>query len=339
MRALSPARRVSLGLATLALASVSLPAGAQAARHVRETPRVITGRALHVVGSSALLTGTVNPNNKPTSYYFQYGPTTTYTSQTFPASIPASPTNVKIAQPVSGLLAGALYHYRLVATNAAGTSVGKDRFFGAKGRKLKFDVPKLVTAVWGTPFTFSGLLTGFGSGSHRIALQATPFPFLESFASIGTPGVTDRFGRFAFRLGNLTTSSKLRLYTIDPRPTYSSVVSLDVAVRVIFHVHASGRTGIARLYGTVTPAIHSATVFFQQEEPIRPTLRHEATSRFVTRFVTNLKHGTLRFARFSMIVKVHRTGWYRAFVKVRPGPVVSGTSTRNYYLRAPRKAK
>jgi hypothetical protein len=339
MRAFSPTRRISLGLALLALA-ISLPAAAQAVPHRRERPpHVTTGRALRVVGNSAFLTGFINPNGKETSYYFQYGLTTVYTSQTAPATIPGAGANQKVGQTITGLQAGALYHYRLVATSAAGTSLGRDRFFGAKGRKLKFVVPKVVSAVYGSPVIFSGFLTGFASPDHRIALQATPYPFLEPFSSIGIPGVTDRLGRFSFRLGNLTESSKLRVSTLDPLPIFSPLVSLNVAVKVTFHVRSSGRSGLARLYGTVTPAVRGATVFFQVEQAIRPGLRSEATSRFVTRFVTPIKHGTRKSSRFSMIVKIRRSGRYRALVKVRPGPLVSGTSTNSFYLHAAPKVK
>ena len=340
MRAFSPARRISLGVSLLALLAVSLPAGAQAVGHRHERPpHVTTGRALRVVGNSAFLTGFINPNGKETSYYFQYGLTTAYTSQTATGMISGVGANVRVGQAITGLQAGALYHYRLVATNAAGTNVGRDRFFGAKGRKLRFVVPKVVTAVYGTPFTFTGFLTGFASPNHRIALQATPYPFLEPLASIGIPGVTDNLGRFAFRLGNLTESSKLRVSTLDPLPIFSSLISLDVAVKVSFHVRSSGHTGLARLYGTVTPAVRGAMVFFQVEQAIRPGLRSEATSRFVTRFVTLTKRGTRKSSRFSMVVKIRRSGRYRAVVKVRRGPLVSGSSTNSFYLRAAPKAK
>jgi hypothetical protein len=340
MRAFRGARPILLGLSVLALLASSFPASGQAARHRREKPpHVTTGRALHVVGNSALLTGTVNPNGKETSYFFQYGLTTAYTSQTAPQALTGAGPNQRVSQFVSGLQALGLYHYRLVATNAAGTALGRDRLFAVKGRRLEFVVPKAVSVPYNSPFIFSGFLTGFGSPEHRIALQATPYPFLEGFASIGTPGVTDHLGRFAFRLGNLTSSAKLRLLTVDPLPVFSPIINLNVAVRVSFHVRSSGHSGLARLYGTVTPAVSGATVFFQVEQAIRPGLRSEATTKFATRFATPIKRGSRKFSRFSMVVKIRKSGRYRAFVKVRPGPLVSGASTNSVYLRAAPKGK
>jgi hypothetical protein len=340
MRAFSPDRRISLGLSVLALMAISLPSIGQAAPRKRERPpHVTTGRAVHVVGNSAVLTGTVSASGKETSYYFQYGLTTAYTTQTPTGTIGPTGAKVKVVQPISGLQAGVPYHYRLVATNAAGTALGRDRVFGAKGHKLRFIVPKTVSAVYGSPFIFSGLLTGFANAEHRIALQATPYPFLEPFANIGIPGVTDRFGRFSFRLANLNSSSKLRLFTFDAVPVFSTPVSLNVSVRVSFRVRSSARTGLARLYGTVTPVVRGATVLFQVEQAVRPGNRSEATSRFVTRFATTIKRGSRKFSRFSMIVRVRRSGRYRAFVRLRAGPLASGASTNSFYLHAVPRAR
>src|ERR1700730_2148791 len=129
-------------------------------------------------------------------------------------------------------------------------------------QKLKFVVPRLVADIFGSPVIFSARLSGGGEANHRIALQASPYPFLEPFANIGPPGVTDGLGRFAFRIANLTTNTQLRLVTLDTPPIYSPVVILDVAVRVSFSVRSSGGDGLMRLYGTVTPAVTGANVYF-----------------------------------------------------------------------------
>ncbi len=71
-----------------------------------------------VTSASATLGALIDPNNAPTTYYFQYGPTTAYGS-----SLPAQPGlslgSGKGDGPVSvhlqGLAAGTVYHYRVVA--------------------------------------------------------------------------------------------------------------------------------------------------------------------------------------------------------------------------------
>jgi hypothetical protein len=89
-------------------------------------PEANTGSATSVSGSAAVLHGSVSPNGLTTTYYFEYGTTTAYglatASRTTDADASASET-------VGGLSADTTYHYRLVATNASGTSYGPDRSF------------------------------------------------------------------------------------------------------------------------------------------------------------------------------------------------------------------
>jgi len=202
----------------------------------------------------------------------------------------------------------------------------------AASQELKFVVPKPVADVYGSPVVFSARLSGSGEANHRVALQASPYPFLEPFASIGAPGVTDRLGRFAFRISNLTTNTQLRLATVEALPVYSPVVILDVAVRVSFAARSSGNGGLVRLYGTVAPAVEGANVYFQLLQRVRPG-KHETSRRYVSEFATPVELASQNFSRFSIVVKVRKGGRYRAFVKVRPGPVVSGFSARTIVLR------
>src|SRR5580704_19491041 len=118
------ARGLSPVLAVLAGAALActFASSASAAKSKGTAPLAITGAITHVRGISAELDGTVVPGTQTTSYYFQYGPTTSYGSQTAPQALPPGATRIKVAQSVTGLLLGS--HYRLVATSLAGTSTG-----------------------------------------------------------------------------------------------------------------------------------------------------------------------------------------------------------------------
>ena len=94
-----------------------------------DQPTVTTGSASSVTASSATLSGTVNPNGASTTYYFQYGTTTSYGSTTTSTSAGSGSSNVSAIGPVSGLICNTTYHYRLVATNSAGTNNGSDKTF------------------------------------------------------------------------------------------------------------------------------------------------------------------------------------------------------------------
>ena len=94
-------------------------------------PKATTHYATETNGEGGTLVGFVNPEGTSTTYQIEYGKTTSYGSK-----VPASPkgvgsgtSNVEVSEQVSGLEPGS-YHYRVVATNAGGTSYGADRTFG-----------------------------------------------------------------------------------------------------------------------------------------------------------------------------------------------------------------
>jgi sugar lactone lactonase YvrE len=79
--------------------------------------------------NAVTLKGAVNPNGLETKYRFEYGLTTSY-GTTVPApdkSVGSGTSEVEVSEKVSGLAPGITYHFRLVATNAEGTSFGYDQ--------------------------------------------------------------------------------------------------------------------------------------------------------------------------------------------------------------------
>lgn len=93
------------------------------------SPTVVTGAASSIAPTSAKLNGTVTPNGQATSWYFEYGTTTSYGTRTSAKSAGSGTGSVKVASSLTGLARTTTYHYRLVATNASGTTVGGDRAF------------------------------------------------------------------------------------------------------------------------------------------------------------------------------------------------------------------
>ena len=79
--------------------------------------------------SSATLNGTVNPNGLLTTYVFQWGRTTAYGSATTATSAGSGTGQVAASARITGLRYYTVYHYRLVATNSAGTTYGADQSF------------------------------------------------------------------------------------------------------------------------------------------------------------------------------------------------------------------
>jgi hypothetical protein len=89
---------------------------------------VITDPTTNVTSSSATLNGTVDPHGLTTSVHFQYGTTTSYGSTTSSQSKTGN-TYQNASANISGLSGSTTYHFRIVATNGAGTSYGSDKTF------------------------------------------------------------------------------------------------------------------------------------------------------------------------------------------------------------------
>jgi hypothetical protein len=119
------------GVATFSLSVAFLLVTSGAAFAV--IPTAMTGPALSLTSSSANVTGTVNANGESTTFSFQYGTTTGYGSQTNPQSAGSSNQDQPVSATLTGLQAGTAYHYRLIATNASGTTVGLDASFTTLG--------------------------------------------------------------------------------------------------------------------------------------------------------------------------------------------------------------
>jgi hypothetical protein len=78
-------------------------------------PIVSTGPATGVGKNSATLTAVVGPNKQATTWFFQYGTSTAYGSQTIAQVVPAGTTPVTVTVPISGLEAQTIFHYRILA--------------------------------------------------------------------------------------------------------------------------------------------------------------------------------------------------------------------------------
>src|SRR5664279_3287353 len=93
-------------------------------QYARPVPIVVTSSASPIAQTSATLNATVNPNGGTVEdCQFEYGPTESYGSSVPCVSLPASGESpVAVSASVTGLAANTTYHFRIVATNAGGTS-------------------------------------------------------------------------------------------------------------------------------------------------------------------------------------------------------------------------
>jgi hypothetical protein len=107
----------------------AMPGGCDAGAYEVAPPAATTGAATAITTGAATLAGTVNPNLRASSYHFEFGPTDSYGESTGTQSAGAGNLPAQAAADLSGLAPATTYHYRLVATNAEGSTDGADRTF------------------------------------------------------------------------------------------------------------------------------------------------------------------------------------------------------------------
>ncbi len=92
-------------------------------------PGAASASAEHVAPTTATLAAKVSPRGQATSYFFEYGTSTSYGSHTSSATLAPESSPVSVAAGVAGLSPRTTYHFRVVAMNATGTTDGGDGAF------------------------------------------------------------------------------------------------------------------------------------------------------------------------------------------------------------------
>ena len=108
-------------------------------------PDATTGAAAGIHYADATLAGSVGPRSQATTYHFDWGLTTAYGASTAEAPAGSGAAPVAVTAAIAGLAPSSLYHFRVVATNGAGTTTGGDGTFTTGV------APPTVTPPFGLP--------------------------------------------------------------------------------------------------------------------------------------------------------------------------------------------
>lgn len=92
-------------------------------------PAVVTNAASSIGPVGATLNGTADPEGQLTTAFYEYGLTAGYGSSTPGTVVGSGSTPVSSPEAIVGLAPGTLYHFRICATNASGTTKGGDLTF------------------------------------------------------------------------------------------------------------------------------------------------------------------------------------------------------------------
>jgi hypothetical protein len=256
-----------------------------------------------VTATSANVSASLNPHAGHTTYYFQYGTTTRYGARApKPAADAGSGTTAAtVTTALTGLRPYTRYHWRLVATNAAGTTRGPDKTFTTARAPTAVSLAlSRETVAWGLGLSLGGRVTGPGSSALTVALEQQRFPFDVAFNEIGTAR-TSKDGGYLFTIDSLFGATRFRVLTRTQQVVASPVVSARVAVRAGVTARSLSRKR-ARIQGSIVPAVH-ATVSLQRRlasgrwaQVKRATVHPGATGRTTYRFkVWRARKATQRF--------------------------------------------
>jgi plastocyanin len=188
-------------------------------------PAVTTSAAIPVGSTTATLKGSVNPNGLATKYFFKYGTTTGYGSETAKTSVSAGTVPVPASTAVSGLSAETTYHFRLFAENTSGPSEGGDLTL-TTGAVDNTDPQTTITGKPADPTNSSTANFTYTSNEAGSTFECKMDG--ESFTACGPTGTTYTGlgeGQHTFQVRATDTS----LNTDESPASYSFSVVLAVA--------------------------------------------------------------------------------------------------------------
>jgi len=302
---------------TLALLGVIVVAGlaTHTSTALAVAPTVATQAATGVTIQAATLRGTVNPRGLATTYVFQYGPTAAYGAQTAPASLAAGAAAVRVTGAAAALVPATTYHFRLVATNATGTSVTADRTFRTPAQTLRVTLGATPNPTsFGGPTTLVGTVTGTGAAGRPVQIQQRAFPFAGGFANVGNALVTDAGGRFSMAVLSLPVTTQFRARVTDRAGIVSPVLPVGARAVVGTRVTSTSvrRGGRVHFSGTVRPSEPGRGIAIQKRRD----------GRWITVAGTVARPGGAGFAIYGKTIRVRRGGLYRVFLGTGSGATV-----------------
>jgi virginiamycin B lyase len=169
-------------------------------------PGAIPSAAVAIHDVNATLAASVRPRSQATTYHFEWGLTPAYGSSTTETAAGSGATPVAVTAVISGLAPSTTYHFRVVATNAAGTTAGADGVLTtaapAVAPPAPFTLPPATRPVLGKSATIAAL-----SGSVLVNLPGRTDYLPLSAASTVPVGTTIDASSGSVRLTNVRDRS------------------------------------------------------------------------------------------------------------------------------------
>jgi hypothetical protein len=177
-----------------------------------------TGSPSGVTSTHAAFNGTVTPGGTyEASYYFLYGPSTSYSSQTAPVAIGPGLAPQAVSAAVDGLAPGSAYHFQLVVTDTNGATV-----YGPDVLMAPVVVSANATTVTaGRPITVSWSGISNPTSTDWIGLYQPGAPagsyldwfYADSCTKVGSAATAPASGSCTYTMPTTAGTYQLELYT------------------------------------------------------------------------------------------------------------------------------
>ena len=125
--------------------------------------------------TNATLRGSVNPNGLVTKYWFRYGTSTNYGTNTDQQNLPATNVAINVSSNLYGLTPGSRYYFQVVASNSAGLSRLGSSSFQLGCEAITITTATLPTGTVGSTYSTTVAASGAG-GTYTFSRGGGTLP-------------------------------------------------------------------------------------------------------------------------------------------------------------------
>ena len=177
-------------------------------------PTATTQSKAQVSASGAALPGLVDPNNTPTTYWFEYGTTQSFGNVSAFGNAGSGSASLSVSTAISSLAANTKYYYRLVIQSKYGTVSGGTESFVTLGATVS-GLPTVTTSAASNVATTSATLSG-KINPHNVASTY----WFEYGTSATLAGTIQTLPATQTLPGEVTTSVSLKAVGLTPNTKY-----------------------------------------------------------------------------------------------------------------------
>ncbi len=230
-------------------------------------PTVSAQSTGEVANTTAALAALVNPNGFASTVRFEYGTTTSYGTLTTLQNIGSGTGEVNVGANLINLQQDTLYHFRTIATNSNGTTLGTDRTFSTAPRPPTATT-SVATNVTSDAATLNGSVNAGGlATTYRFDYGPTTSYGASTVTQSAGTGTSDQAASVEVSSLPPNTLYHFRLVATNSRGTVNGAdqifTTLALAPGAITNAASAITFSGATLNGTIMPNGVSATVQFE----------------------------------------------------------------------------